>query len=166
MVTATGAAAGTGPPPSPDTCPFRGYDPAWAGQPIRLTGRVNARYGGITLFGPCPNCGHLDGINVFIPTTWATTAAAAAPGGPAIHAAAYAHLAVGEPQVAPPWAEVQWEPPGAGVTSSGPLARYPDITEVISCHCGVDFKHQPPAGRAGCGYWAYLRLRKGMPDGQ
>jgi hypothetical protein len=185
MVSETGGAgpgAGLAPARPGDPVPFCGYDTGWEVLPVRLTGRSNQEYGGLTLFGPCPRCRHPDGINVFIPTTWASlaavpAAAGPAPGGPVVRVAAYAHLAAVAVEPAAGWQVIEWEPdrpppggpaqPGAGGRPgrSGAARRpgppQPDLVEVISCQCGLEASHHPPAGKAGCGYWTYLRVQPG-----
>jgi hypothetical protein len=42
-----------------------------------------------------------------------------------------------------------------------PAEATDEIVEVIVCRCGHEHDHQPPSGRFGCGYWAYLHLPKG-----
>ncbi len=162
MVTETGDAAREPhslPADLGETALFCGYDPLWVNLPIRLKGWINTDYGGITLFGPCPRCTHGDGINLFIPTTWATASAAAAPGLAVVRAAFVHPTAIGAE------VEVEWQPPGT-TAATGPDAQQQEIVEVIVCRCGKDFKHKPPSGKAGCGYWTCLRLwKETIPDG-
>ena len=51
------------------------HNPHHVNRFIRLRYRFNSYYNGLVLFGPCPRCGDPDGINIFIPTTWATVTA-------------------------------------------------------------------------------------------
>jgi len=147
-----------------DMAAFCGYDPLWEELPVQLKGRFNKEYGGITLFGPCPRCKHEDGINVFIPTTWATASASTAAGSPMVSVTAFVHPLAIEAEADIRWDRVQWQPPDT--TAAGPEAQLREIVEVIACRCGVDLKHKPPSGKAGCGYWTYLRLQKGtIPHG-
>lgn len=160
------AALEPGPPASgtAEEAAFCGYDPLWVELPVLLKGRFNKEYGGIALFGPCPRCKHDDGINVFIPTTWATASASAAAGSPILSVTAFARPSAVEAEIDVQWDRVQWQPPDT--TATGPEAQLREIVEVIACRCGVDFKHKPPSGKAGCGYWTYLRLQKGaIPRG-
>jgi hypothetical protein len=140
--------------------PFCGFDPAWASLSITLWGWFNKDYGGMVLFGPCPRCEHEDGINVFIPTTWATTTATitSSPG-----PAAFTGPVAAERRE--PIQKVQWL--GPFPDTPGPEARPDELVEVVVCRCGLDHQHQPPSGRSGCGYWSYFHLRKGtVLDGQ
>lgn len=147
-----------------DKAAFCGYDPLWAELPLKLKGRFNKEYGGISLCGPCPRCEHADGINVFIPTTWATASASTAAGSPMVGVRAFVLPSAIGAETDVRWDRVQWQPPDT--TAVGPEAQLQEIVEVIVCRCGVDFKHKPPSGKAGCGYWTYLHLQKGMiPDG-
>lgn len=81
----------------------------------------------------------------------------------AVRVAAFVHTSAIEAQ-AVQWQAVEWLPPDAA--AAGPEANQEEIAEVIVCRCGMESKHKPPSGKNGCGYWAYLRLRKGaIPDG-
>ena|ERR1700728_3950345 len=137
----------------PHTIDFCGYDPSWADLPIPLQGTFKKDYGGIALFGPCPRCKHDDGINIFIPTTWATVTTGGSPGSSFVSAA----LSQGTERV------LQWQ--GSDQPATGPEAQAPEVVEVVVCRCGDERLHKPPSGRSGCGYWGYLHLHKGtIPD--
>jgi hypothetical protein len=145
-----------------DKAVFCGYDPSWVDLPLQLKGRFNKEYGGITIFGLCPRCKHEDGINVFIPTTWATPSAPSAPTvaprSPMVSAMAFARPPAIEPEPDVRWHRIEWQPPDTTAVGAGAPR---EIVEVIACQCGEDSKHRPPSGKAGCGYWTYLRLQKG-----
>jgi hypothetical protein len=138
--------------PADDGLPFCGFDPDWVDIPISLQMRISHDYGGVVLYGPCPRCEHADGINVFIPTTWATTTSAAAPSAPSASAVALGSDGVGTR------AQVQWE--GPKTNEMGIEAAVDAVVEIVACRCGAEHTHHPPAGRSGCGYWTYLHLQK------
>jgi len=139
---------------------FSAHDPSSVNRTIPLQVKFNRYYKGIVLFGRCPRCAHDDGINVFIPNTWATVGGTAAQstayiqpksvtGIPAIEATAQQAI---EGYAVEGWVSYTSEPWHAGTD---------EIVEVIVCRCGHEHDHQPPSGRSGCGYWAYLHLLKG-----
>ncbi|HTX01209.1 MAG TPA: hypothetical protein VMD59_20665 [Acidimicrobiales bacterium] len=139
--------------------PFSGYDPNWVNLPVHLKGRVDKSYGGLALYGPCPRCKHHDGINVFIPTTWATVVGAPAAGPQSVGVRALVR-----PGAASEGSEVEWEGTAVGGTGEGDSLA--ELVEVIVCHCGSEHAHQPPAGRSGCGYWGNLHLSKVPADAE
>jgi hypothetical protein len=125
---------------------FSAYSPDFVDRAISLRKKFDSYYHGVVLFGRCPRCPHDDGINVFIPTTGATITV---PGG----------LGAGPAQ------EVAAAPEAAGDMVRGWVSyttesRYGanEFVEVIVCRCGQEHVHQPPSGRSGCGFWAYLHL--------
>jgi hypothetical protein len=139
---------------------FSAYDLSCVNRTITLTMKFNRYYKGIVLFGSCPRCQHADGINVFIPSTWATVAGTAAP------RAAYIQptLATGIPATGATAENAieGYEVEGwVSYTTKPWRAETEEIVEVIVCRCGHEHDHQPPSGRSGCGYWAYLHLLKG-----
>jgi hypothetical protein len=179
--------------PGPDVLPFSSYNPHYVNRFIRLRYRFNSYYTGLVLFGPCPRCAD-DGINVFIPTTWATVTAPGPPSVAYIQAATTSTQdltpAEAEAQQAEEWrAVVGWV---SYTTERRPrVATEADIREVIPAEdeivvakverkgepvteeedivevivCRCDHDHKPPSGRSGCGYWAYVHLLKGeIPD--
>ena len=169
---------------------FSSYNPHYVNRFIRLRYRFNSYYHGLVLFGPCPRCGDPDGINIFIPTTWATVTA---PG--AAYAAYIAQAsrttrdltpAEEEAQQAQEWrAVVGWvsyttEPrthverdetileviPGEdAIVEPAEEHKGGPVTEkdeiVEVIVCRCGNDHHPPSGGSGCGYWAYLHLLKG-----
>jgi hypothetical protein len=141
-------------------------NPSWGNLTVRLYERFNSDYKGVVLFGSCPNCKHDDGINMFIPTTWA---AITGPGHPAVaYISATAYLEAAAPGAGPDAGGREIE--ALACDTPDPrlgVGKEEEIVEVIVCRCGKEHDHQPPSGRYGCGYWAYLHLPKAtIPNGQ
>jgi hypothetical protein len=170
--------------------PFSSYNPHHVNRFIRLRYRFNSYYNGLVLFGPCPRCGDPDGINIFIPTTWATVTAPGAASAAYIQQALTATRGLApvedKAQQAQDWrAVVGW----VSYTTKPrlPVATDDIILEVITREdriveakeeqkrdpvteeneivevivCRCGTDHKPPSGGSGCGYWAYLHLLKG-----
>jgi hypothetical protein len=145
---------------------FSSYNPSRANLTIPLSERFSSDYKGVVLFGPCPNCDHDDGINLFIPTTWATITG---PGRTALpYIAEPAYRAVQAAGTGPVAGVRELKAMASDTPDPGPGAmKEEEIVELIVCHCGKEHDHEPPAGRSGCGYWAYLHLpKKMMSNGQ
>ena len=134
---------------------FCAYNPELVDRAIRLQMKFNRYYKGVVLFGPCPRCPHQDGINLFIPTTWATVTGT---GGPSV-----AYIQQIAPPQAPATPDTAQPQAVEGWVSYTTEPRYDanELVEVIVCRCGQEHLHQPPSGRSVGGYWAYLHLPNG-----
>jgi hypothetical protein len=130
---------------SQDDCQYESIenDPDWVRGLRLLKWLPSEDYGGIVLKGQCPHCQHADGIDVFIPTIWATSNGSLAQ-------ATSVSFEVTAVNVAEDLVNREHAgPPAEGHPNS--------LTEIVVCCCSWPHKNTP-AGKSGCGRWGYIPI--------
>jgi hypothetical protein len=124
-------------------------DPDWMAGVAKLSWN-KSHYGGVFLSGDCPTCQHLNGINVFVPTTWATGDDGQSAPSTLSTPATLKTLELDDER--------------ATVSDSNPAmskrSNSAPPLEVVLCQCN-EVHENTAKGKTGCGRWGYVVVKEG-----